>query len=109
MFLSSFFVFINLFIKTTTITNIDCLSSKNSTNNSNSNIFKFECKTLKNVRHIFSIKDGLFIIFVVRNFDHHQQQKQPSNTLSESYWTMDKLSNLYIQCDWLYSTDCKCK
>ncbi|KAH9491141.1 hypothetical protein DERF_015874 [Dermatophagoides farinae] len=108
MFLSSFFVFINLFITTTTITNIDCLSSKNSTNNSNSNIFKFECKTLKNVRHIFSIKDGLFIIFVVRNFDHHQQQQQqqqPSNTLSESYWTMDKLSNLYIQCDWLYSTD----
>ncbi|KAH9422741.1 hypothetical protein DERP_003421 [Dermatophagoides pteronyssinus] len=57
---------------------------------------RFLCQTLDNVRHIFNVHNELFIIFVI---NHNP------NSLPETYWIIDKLTNNYTRVDWLYSAD----
>ena len=59
---------------------------------------RFLCQTLDNVRHIFNVHNELFIIFVI---NHNP------NSLPETYWIIDKLTNNYTRVDWLYSADGK--
>nr|XP_027199624.1 uncharacterized protein LOC113793751 [Dermatophagoides pteronyssinus] len=98
--MKNFFVFFLFFYSSNLlITSINCniwqaIFNPSSLYNGKKN--RFLCQTLDNVRHIFNVHNELFIIFVI---NHNP------NSLPETYWIIDKLTNNYTRVDWLYSAD----